>query len=258
MQLMIKYSKEEFDNVKKCFQDLEYLPDHNKIIGKIIIGPCHYIKKEIVQGRFQWIIKPCDEDQAGMITGEYLILIDLNLKGDCNTGAKVWEVGEKIERLAKSLGKPLMDLHLYPQDKSCCLGIKIEDQQISLSSFILNEVYPYFVWQAYYAKYEKVPPCGEYSHGKKGLEEATQDYKSGMVSVSNLGRNEKCPCGSIKKYKKCCLGEDQRKKSSLLKWENENKNIEKLLKKIRKMELQQKELTNDHNRKNPPTSQPVA
>ena len=232
MQLMIKYSKEEFDNIKKYFPNLEYLPNNNQIIGKIIVGPCHYIKKESVEGRFQWIIEPCDENQTDVVMGEYLILIDLRQKGGWGIEAKVWEISEKIEELAENLKKPPMDLHLYPKDKSCCLGIRVENRQISLSGFILNEVYPYFVWQAYYAKYRGVPPCGEYSHDKEGLKEAVRDYKSNMVSASNLGRNEKCPCRSGKKYKKCCLGEDQRKKSSLLKWENENKNIEKLLKKI--------------------------
>ncbi len=218
--MMIKYSKKEFNNIKKYFPNLEYLPDRNQIIGEIIVGPCHYIKKETIQGRFQWIVEPCDENQTDVVMGEYLILIDLNLEGNWGMGAKVWEVGEKIERLAKSLDKSLMDLHLFPQDKSCCLGIKIEKQQILLSDFIFNEVYPYFVWQAYYAKYRRVPPCGEYSHDK-GKEEAVQDYKNTMTSVPTLGRNEKCPCGSRKKYKKYCLHEDKKKKIHLLKWENE-------------------------------------
>ncbi|MGC9519228.1 MAG: SEC-C metal-binding domain-containing protein [Desulfuromonadaceae bacterium] len=27
--------------------------------------------------------------------------------------------------------------------------------------------------------------------------------------MSHIGRNEPCPCGSGKKYKKCCLDKDQ-------------------------------------------------
>jgi len=29
-------------------------------------------------------------------------------------------------------------------------------------------------------------------------------YKTTVVSDKNIGRNEPCPCGSGKKYKKCC------------------------------------------------------
>jgi uncharacterized protein YchJ len=32
------------------------------------------------------------------------------------------------------------------------------------------------------------------------------DFKSGK----KVGRNDPCPCGSGKKYKKCCLGKDER------------------------------------------------
>jgi uncharacterized protein YecA (UPF0149 family) len=31
-----------------------------------------------------------------------------------------------------------------------------------------------------------------------------------MRTSPKIGRNEPCPCGSGKKYKKCCLGEDER------------------------------------------------
>lgn len=35
----------------------------------------------------------------------------------------------------------------------------------------------------------------------KGLVEITQPIRS----IPKIGRNEPCPCGSEKKYKKCCL-----------------------------------------------------
>jgi len=35
--------------------------------------------------------------------------------------------------------------------------------------------------------------------------EITKEYRSSKIAVSNkVGRNEPCPCGSGKKYKKCC------------------------------------------------------
>ena len=203
---MIKCSDEEFNKIKKYFPDLDYNSSNQEIFGKLIIPPCRYEKIEK-----KWIIKPCNTNYDDYITGEYLILIKLNESIKCS---KVYEISEKIETLAKELNKPVNDLHLYPQDKNCCLGIFIESIT-SLSEFIIHRVYPYFVWQAYYAKYKKTPPCGEYSHGKKGYEEAIQDYEKNITSLQKIGRNEKCPCQSGKKYKKCCLEKDEQKKFSL-------------------------------------------
>jgi len=31
------------------------------------------------------------------------------------------------------------------------------------------------------------------------------------MNMAKIGRNEKCPCGSLKKYKKCCLDKDRKK-----------------------------------------------
>jgi len=33
---------------------------------------------------------------------------------------------------------------------------------------------------------------------------------------NKVGRNDKCPCGSGKKYKRCCLGADERRQSAKL------------------------------------------
>jgi uncharacterized protein YecA (UPF0149 family) len=35
--------------------------------------------------------------------------------------------------------------------------------------------------------------------------EDNEERKSEPVRVTKVGRNEPCPCGSGKKYKKCCL-----------------------------------------------------
>ncbi len=35
--------------------------------------------------------------------------------------------------------------------------------------------------------------------------------------MDKIGRNDPCPCGSGKKYKKCCLEKDEREKSEQLK-----------------------------------------
>ncbi len=110
------------------------------------------------------------------------------IKIDLDT-SKVFEIGNKIEKC--------MDNH-FNQDNSCCLGLFKNPNPKKLLDFIKKYVCPFFVWQAYKQKYNKIPPWGEWSHGEKGIEE----FKN---SLKNIERNDFCPCGSGKKYKKCCL-----------------------------------------------------
>jgi preprotein translocase subunit SecA len=38
------------------------------------------------------------------------------------------------------------------------------------------------------------------------------EFDAAEMKIGNkVGRNDPCPCGSGKKYKKCCLGKDERK-----------------------------------------------
>lgn len=37
------------------------------------------------------------------------------------------------------------------------------------------------------------------------MENIEQIQESKQVNLKKIGRNEPCPCGSGKKYKKCCL-----------------------------------------------------
>ena len=198
MRLMIEYSSNDFKETLKWFPDLKYCQNDNKITGHIIIHPCHYVKKE--NSIDQWEIKPCETNENECVTGEYLIEIDFN--NHPLGWPKVYEIGEKIERLAKKLNKKVQDLHLYPNDKSCCLELIPLKRTASLKDFIIYRVYPYFVWQAYYEKYRKIPPCGEYSHGKKGIEEAIEDSKKYITSLKKIGKNEKCPSNGQKSMQK--------------------------------------------------------
>lgn len=106
----------------------------------------------------------------------------------CLANSKVYEIGNKIEKCA--------DNH-FNNDKSCCLGLFTKSKPKTLLEFIKNYVCPFFVWQAYKEKYKKIPPWGEWSHGKTGINEFYQE-------INKIGRNDMCPCGSGKKYKKCC------------------------------------------------------
>ena len=189
MQAMILYNPEDFALLKNDFPDLYYDKKHNVIKGELSFS-AHY-KNKGKKGKDKWMIFPCF-DSNNCLYGYYEIAIYLNT----NTPI-VYEISNKIKKLAEKLNKPKEDLHLYDNDYKCCLGLGI-NPNLSLSKFIANWVYPYFVWQAYFEKYHKVPPSGEYSHN---ILQAGIEY---LQKIKNTGVNDLCLCGSGKKYKKCC------------------------------------------------------
>jgi len=57
-------------------------------------------------------------------------------------------------------------------------------------------------FKAYYREHEKIGVLHEKSHFIQ--ENGTWKYKDGELFNTKIERNEPCPCGSGKKYKKCC------------------------------------------------------
>ena len=141
-----------------------------------------------------WRIASCNSG-PDCIQDVYEIEIRLNTIREGKPA--VFETGRRIERLAKELEKPMIDFHIYPNGGDCCLGLYLPNPKETLSEFVINKVYPFFVWQAYYEKHRKIPPCGEYPHDEQGLHKFIRH-------LANTGRNESCPCGSNLKFKKCC------------------------------------------------------
>ena len=47
-----------------------------------------------------------------------------------------------------------------------------------------------------------------YDTKKKQIEDSKSKLSEGKSKEKKIGRNDPCPCGSGKKYKKCCLGKD--------------------------------------------------
>jgi hypothetical protein len=189
MQAMILYNKQDFSILTKEFPDLYYDKNNKTVKGELSFN-AHY-KNTGNKGNDRWKIFPCTS-KKNCLEGCYEIEINLNANAP-----KVYEPNGKIKKLAKKLGKSVNDLHLYNGDNQCCLGLGINNNS-SLSRFVVDWVYPYFVWQAYFKKHNKVPPCGEYPHNRKS---AQKEYEYDMKS---LGVNDSCPCKSGKKYKKCC------------------------------------------------------
>ena len=163
--------------------------------GSLIVGELDFSARyKIANLKHNWVIERCS---SGSDCIQDCYEIEIRLTEKRNGLPKVYETGNRIKNLAVKLGKPIIDLHLYPDEEDCCLGLYLPYHNLSLSEFVQNRVYPFFVWQAYFEKYNEIPPCGEYSHGKDGLEE----FKAELIKT---GPNNPCPCGSKKKFKKCC------------------------------------------------------
>jgi len=75
-------------------------------------------------------------------------------------------------------------------------------------------------WHGYRMKYDEaykkkntytLPKIAESSNSTGSFTDKVADYYSPSTSIvpvrtgKKVGRNEPCPCGSGKKYKKCCL-----------------------------------------------------
>jgi hypothetical protein len=129
---------------------------------------------------------------------------------DMNGWTKVFEVGGKYRRIAEKCEVPIIDLHIYPHNRACCLGLKYRDnQRLCIEDFLHELVIPFFYRLSYTDKFgidrARKDLWGEYSHGDRG---EIEHYLEIMNIVRhNPSRNDPCPCGSGKKYKKCHLGE---------------------------------------------------
>ena len=189
----IQYSPAEMEKIQCRFPGLYY--DKGAVRGEISFGARYELSGR--RKKREWIITNCS---SGKNCVQDVYEIEILLNGQ----PKVFEVGGRIKKLAEELGRPIFDLHLFP-DESCCLGIFLINEGEPLSDFVINKVYPYFVWQAYFEKFGKIPPCGQYSHGEQGRREFQKH-------VFDIGRNDRCPCGSGLKFKICCHSKIKGKK----------------------------------------------
>lgn len=183
---LIEYNPSEMEKIQSRFPGLYF--DKGAVRGEIGFSARYELADR--KKKKKWIITNCSSGED-CIKDVYEIEIHLNGQ------PKVFEVGGRIKKLAKEIGCQIMDLHLIPADESCCLGIFWMHERETLSDFVINDVYPFFVWQAYFEKFRTIPPCGQYSHGERAKQEFWAD-------VCDIGRNERCPCESGRKFKVCC------------------------------------------------------
>lgn len=129
---------------------------------------------------------------------------------DGNGWPKVYEVGGRHSQIAEQCKIPIIDLHFYPDEDNCCLGLKYGgNRNLRIKEFLLELVIPFFYQLSYTGKFgidaTRKDLWGEYSHGEKGRTE----YEAEMLNIAkhHPKRNDLCPCGSGKKYKKCHIDE---------------------------------------------------
>ena len=130
----------------------------------------------------------------------------------------MFEVGGKYRRIAEKCEVPIIDLHIYSDNCACCLGLKYRDNtQLCIEDFLHELVIPFFYRLSYTDKFgidrARNNLWGEYSHGDKGQIEHFLEITD--IARRNPGRNDLCPCGSDRKYKRCHLGEVESLQSSL-------------------------------------------
>lgn len=153
-----------------------------------------------------------DDSSDCPIHDSYEIRIDFN-QSDIFGFPKVFEESGIIRTFAEANKIKLKDLHVDKDDAdSCCLGIFPEYQWKGAVAYIRDKVIPFYYWQSYRRIYGKEPWRG-HSHGVEGIKESMTMPPS--QSAKGCSRNKKCPCGSGRKYKKCCMRRDEILKSKL-------------------------------------------
>lgn len=193
------------------FPNLYYDADSHKILGELDF--CAVYDQE--SGKVA--IANLTEETDFLIQDVFEVEICLG-DLDGNGWPRVFEVGGKYLRIAKKCEAPIIDLHIYPHNRACCLGLKYTDsQQLCIEDFLHELVIPFFYRLSYTDKFgidrARKDLWGEYLHGDIGPIEHFLEIMD--IDRHNPGRNDRCPCGSGKKYKKCHLGEVESLQNSL-------------------------------------------
>ena len=185
----IKITDESIANLQEILPNLEYSSK-----DKAVCGDFSFCSKYSRKKNGSWEIISASAGDTEGFEAKYSFKIDLTDP----SRPKVYETSGKVKETAEKLNKELIDLHMF-DDSSCCLDFMSARYFLDLDiyQFVVNKVYPYFAWQAYYQKFEKCPPCGEHSHNP---DVAATEFN---IDFSNMRRNDRCICGSGRKFKDC-------------------------------------------------------
>lgn len=202
---MMKVNDKETQWLKSYFPNLQYKAKTQKIVGELDF--CAYYDK--ASGKL--ITGNGDEDRERNTFIRDVFEIEIRLDSiDSNGWPKVYEIGGRHRKIAQKCKVKIIDLHIFPHDSACCLGIKCTpERNFGIKRFIEELVIPFFYRLSYTEKFgitaARNDLWGEYSHYEEGLREYAKEIFN--IYKLDLGRNDLCPCGSGKKYKKCHLNE---------------------------------------------------
>ena len=207
----MKITNSDIRWLRSDFPNLYYEANSHKILGELDF--CAVYDSE--SGKV--MVTNLAEETDFLIQNVFEVEICLD-DLDVNGWPKVFEVGGKYRRIAEKCEIPIIDLHIYPHNRACCLGLKYRDsQQLCIEDFLHELVIPFFYRLSYTDKFgidrARKDLWGEYSHGDKGQIEHFLEIMD--IARHNPGRNDPCPCGSGKKHKRCHLGEVESLQNSL-------------------------------------------
>ena len=169
---------------------------------------------------------PDYKKESLVLEGEYQVEVRIGL----DSIPYVWEVGGYLQNRADEMGRPLIDMHVYPRGKHICMGTLISMRRIirqheSLPKKFIEGVFdnlivPYFYYHTYWKKYGREPWPG-LAHDKWGF---CQDYLNNrdievlsylnqcppevallVILQGKIHANDECPCG-CGKAKRCHCG----------------------------------------------------
>ena len=116
--------------------------------------------------------------------------------------------------LAKTLGFKESEMEIFVgfvDGINPSLLEEIKAEEITDETEILLKIdYEKLYWNMHDAKADWLYSLPSWEHviSKEKRAEISKQYReSKTVHVDKIGRNDPCPCGSGKKYKKCCMGE---------------------------------------------------
>ena len=143
----MKITDSDIKWLRSDFPNLYYEANSQKILGELDF--CAVYDNE--SGRM--IIADLPEETGFLIRDVFEVEIRLD-DIDVNGWPKVYEVGRKYRQIAKKCKVPIIDLHIYPKDGACCLGIKYRDnKQLGIKEFLHELVIPFFYRLSYTDKF---------------------------------------------------------------------------------------------------------
>ena len=205
----VRISGRDLEWLRGVQPELSYDAENNLIIGRLTFAERYDKDDDLLKP----LAPPGEECSRMAVRDSFDVEIRLCFEpAPFNPWPPVVETGGRIQRIMEEQGiANIADMHCYPgfPENRCCLGFEVDTgEKFRLSEFIRELVVPFFYRVAYVERYgleaSRRDLWPTYSHN---LEETEREYLGELRGMAKAGRNETCPCGSGRKYKRCHLPE---------------------------------------------------